>query len=216
MKKSKIKYENILLVIFSIIFIILIFVIGISAKKLLEEFKGSSYSGIQVVDEMEEYGYQLAENNTEYFQKLYYELKDLLNGSHDEDFEEAYAKLVAQLFVADFYDLNSKLDKTNVGGTQFVWESYQESFKNFATDSTGIYYYVENNVDGTRTQKLPEVTEVNVENIETIQYSKAGVEDELAYQIEVTITYKTNLGYPTHCLLVLLHNDKKLEVAEME
>lgn len=215
-QKSKIKYDNILLVICISIFVLLLIVVGIMATGLIKDLKGGKSQSVEIVDQMKDYGYHLTDNNSDYFKKLYYELKDLIEKKDQEDFEKKYASLVAKLFVADFYDLNSKLDKTDVGGIQFVWKSYQEEFKNFATDPTGIYYYVENNVYGKRTQQLPSVKEVEVESIESINYSEKDLKDENAYRITVSISYKKDLGYAESCTLTLLHNENKLEVIEMK
>ena len=217
-KKPKLKYDNILLVIFVSIFILVSIITAVMAIKTLKKFKGKSTTPTvtEVVDQMKVHGYQLKQNNTKYFEKLYYELKELLNDRKSENFEEEYAKLVAQLFVADFYDLDSKLDKTDVGGVQFILESHRETFKNFATDSKGIYYYVENNIDGKRTQKLPSVKEVTVKNIESIHYSKENVEDMKAYRVTLSISYKEDLSYPSTCTVTLLHNQEKLEIIAVE
>ena len=215
-KKCKIKYDNLCLLIFSLLALLLLAIILFMVIHLIKDLKGEKGEENKVLAEIVDYGYQLKENNTEYFKKVYYELNDLLQKEKEEGFEEEYAKKVSQLFVADFYDLNSKLDKTDVGGVQFVWKDYQESFKNFTTEQTGIYYYVENNVYGNRKQKLPAVKEVTVESIDKIRYSKEKVMDENAYEVKVSITYEQSLGYPTHATLILLHRDKLLEVIEMK
>lgn len=215
-KKCKIKYDNLCILGFSFIAVVLLIVIATMTIHLIKGLKGSDKEENKVLAEIVDYGYQLKENNTEYFQKMYYQLDDLLQKEKDENFEEEYAKMVAQLFVADFYDLNSKLDKFDVGGVQFVWEDYREDFKNFATESTGIYYYVENNAYGKRTQALPQVKEVTVDSIEKIRYSKEDIADENAYQVEVLISYEKDLGYPRKCSVTLLHRDNRLEVIEMK
>ncbi len=211
-KKSKWKYDNIALVICSILAVLLIGISCVLTVGIFKDLKGTKEA--KVVANIEKYDYQLTERNTKYYKSLFNQLKELLNEESVD--EEEYAKLVSQLFVTDFYDLESKLDKTDVGGVQYVWEDYRETFKNFATDNTGIYYYLENNVDGKRKQSLPTVTEVTVDSISPIQYSKGKVSDDKAYEVKVTITYKKNLGYPQQCVLKLIHNGDKLEVAEMK
>lgn len=216
-KNKKIKYDNVLLIGFISIFFLLLVITGVLVVNVIKDLKGSKASVVEIVDKMDEFDYQLTGNNTSYFKELYYDLKELLKEQDREDFDEEYAKLVSQLFVADFYDLNSKLDKTDVGGVQFVWEDSRENFKNFATDSkTGVYYFVENNVYGKRTQELPSVTKVEIESIEQITYSEDGFEDDSAYKVVVSISYQKDLGYPKSCELILLHNQKKIEVIEMK
>lgn len=214
-KNKKVKYDNILLVVFLSIFVLFLIITGVMAVKLIKDLKGKKAPTIEIVDKMEDFDYQLTGNNTDYFKSLYYDLKDLLTKKKDENFDEEYAKLVSQLLVTDYYDLNSKLDKTDVGGVQFIWKDKQESFKNFATDPTGPYYYVENNVYGKRKQELPSVKKVEVEDIKKVAYDKEGFKDTDAYKVVVIVTYQKDLGYPTRCELTLLHNQDKIEVIEM-
>lgn len=216
-KNKKIKYDNILLISFISIFVLLLIVTGFMAVHLIKDLKGNKSNTVEVVDKMDDFDYQLTGNNTSYFKELYYQLKELLKDTDKENFEEEYAKLVSQLFIADFYDLNSKLDKTDVGGVQFIWKDSRESFKNFATDSkTGIYYSVENNVYGKRNQELPSVSKVEIESIEKIAYSEQGLVDDEAYKVNVVISYQKDLGYSKTCELILLHNQDKIEVIEMK
>lgn len=215
-KNKKVKYDNVLLVISISIFVVFLLITGFMVCKLIKDLKGSKASNVEVVDEMDDFGYQLTGNNTDYFKSLYYDLKDLLNATKKENFDEEYAKLVSRLFAADFYDLNSKLDKTDVGGVQFIWNDKRESFKDFATDSKGIYYYVENNVYGKRKQDLPIVKKVEVETIEPTAYSKDGYQDSSAYKVVLSIQYQRDLGYPEKCELILLHNKDKIEIIEVK
>ena len=120
------------------------------------------------------------------------------------------------MFVADFYDLNSKLNKNDVGGYQFVYEGYQDTFKRFASDVNGVYYYVENNIYGDRKQDLPVVEEVSIANIENIPYAYGSISDTDAYNITVSVTYKKDLGYPKSVDLILIHSNDKIEVVEMK
>lgn len=215
-KNKKLKYDNVLLVVFLSIFILLLIIIGFLTVKLINDYKGKKEPTVEVIDKMDNFDYQLTGNNTSYFKKLYYELKDLLSSDKKESFDEDYAKLIARLFVADFYDLNSKMDKTDVGGVQFIWQDKRESFKDFATDSKGIYYYVENNLSKTRKQELPSVKEVEIKDIKMISYEKGNYKDANAYQITISISYQKDLGYPTQCELILLHNKEKIEIVEMK
>ena len=215
-KNKKVKYDNVLLVTSISIFVVFLLITGFMVGKLIKDLKGNKESNVEVVDKMDDFGYQLTGNNTDYFKSLYYDLKDLLNATKKENFDEEYAKLVSRLFVVDFYDLNSKLDKTDVGGVQFIWNDKRESFKDFATDSKGIYYYVENNVYGKRKQDLPSVKKVEVETIETTAYSKDGYQDSSAYRVVLSIQYQRDLGYPEKCELILLHNKDKIEIIEVK
>lgn len=216
MKKRKINYSNVIITGLIALLVILVIVAGIMVYGIIKEtFGKGSKKEVEVVDNIEKYGYQLTENNTDYYKKLYYELKEVLNDETSETFDEEYASLVARLFVADFYDLNSKLNKTDIGGVQFVYTNYQETFKNFASDVTGIYYYVENNIYGDREQKLPIVKEVTVTEITNINYVYNDINDSNAYQVKLYIDYEEDFEYPKHATVVLIHSNNKIEVVKM-
>ena len=61
---------------------------------------------VQDVDSIEGYNYTLKDNATKYYKSLFEELKKTLEA--DEIDEEKYAELVAQMFVADFFNLDNK------------------------------------------------------------------------------------------------------------
>lgn len=214
MKKKKIKYDNV--VIFGLIglLVLLLLITGILVFGIYKDTFGSNVEGVEIVDTIDKYGYQLTENHTDYYKDLFNELKDLLSKEDYSDSE--YAKLIAKLFVADFYDLNSKLNKNDVGGYQFVYKGYQETFKKFASDVNGVYYYVENNIYGDRKQDLPVVEEVSITSIENIPYAYGSISDTDAYNITVSVTYKKDLGYPKSVDLILIHSNDKIEVVEMK
>lgn len=214
MKKKKIKYGNV--VIFGLIglLVLLLLITGILVFGIYKDTFGSNVEDVEIVDIIDKYGYQLTENHTDYYKELYNELKDLLNKEDYSDSE--YAELVAKMFVADFYDLNSKLNKNDIGGYQFVYEGYQDTFKRFASDINGVYYYVENNIYGDRKQDLPVIKEVSIESINNVPYAYGSISDTDAYSVTVSITYKKDLGYPKSVDLILIHSNDKIEVVEMK
>lgn len=214
MKKKKIKYDNV--VIFGLIglLVLLLLITGILVFGIYKDTFGSNVEGVEIVDTIDKYGYQLSENHTDYYKDLFNELKDLLSKEDYSDSE--YAELVAKMFVADFYDLNSKLNKNDIGGYQFVYEGYQDTFKRFASDVNGVYYYVENNIYGDRKQDLPVIKEVSIESINNVSYAYGSISDTDAYSVTVSITYKKDLGYPNSVDLILIHSNDKIEVVEMK
>lgn len=216
-KRKKIKYINIVLTGLVSSLIVLSLTTYIMVKGVIKSLStNSDIKEVEIVDTIKDYGYVLTENDTELFKRYYYELKELLEKkSGHEDFEENYTKLIVQLFVADFYDLNSKINKNDVGGVQFVYEPYRESFCSYASDITGIYYYVENNTYGNREQKLPIVEDVEIVSVNRTQFEHEEFKDDHAYVISVNIKYKEDLGYDKTVELILAHNNKKIEVVEM-
>ena len=67
-----------------------------------------------------------------------------------------------------------------------------------------------------RKQELPNISEVKISSIEQDKFTTKVASDDKAYYVTVDITYKKDLGYPTKSELILIHNDKKLEVAAMD
>ena len=125
-----------------------------------------------------------------------------------------YSEILAELFVIDFYDLNSKVTNTDVGGLDFVFEDIKEEF-NLAAEDT-LYKYIESDVYGERTQELPTVTNTKVTSSTTISFESERVSDENAYEVEVEISYNKDLGYPTKVNITLVHCDNKLCIVEVK
>ena len=139
------------------------------------------------------------------------ELEKTLNA--DEIDEDKYSELVAQMFIADFFNLDNKISKNDVGGKQFVYANYQSDFEKYAMES--MYKSVESDVYGDRNQELPEVTSVTVTKVKQESYKYGNNTDDTAYVYNFDIEYKDDLGYQTSGSLILIHNDRKIEVAAM-
>lgn len=204
-RKLNVKRIAILIIVLIAIAVALALIFGKPKQKKPKEEK-------KVVDKLEKYGYVLEEDQTKYYNELFQSLKEELN--KEEVNEETYATLVAQLFTSDFFTLSNKTTKADIGGVQYVLESYQDDFVKYARDS--IYHHVESDIYGDRKQELPTVTSVSVDSITQVSHSYLEEEDEEAYEINVTISYEKDLGYQTKAKLYLVHSDIKLEVVKME
>lgn len=207
MKKRKIKTWPIIILLVLVCFVVLLFCL----RDIYRSLKSKSAAAVEVLETIENYGYSLNENDSEYVETLFKDLKKEL--SKEQVDEETYASLLSQVFVADFYSLKQAVNKNDIGGTQFVYEAYQEDFQKLA--KTSIYAYVENNIYGTRKQELPMVTAVEVMKVQTTEYDTDTATDEKAYEVELFVTYETDLGYPTHVTLILIHQNNKLQIAKM-
>lgn len=166
----------------------------------------------KVVNEISEYGYQLKDNKSEAYKKLFQELKEVLES--DPVDEEAYAKLISQMFIMDFYTLNDKVAKTDVGGADFVHSEEREDFIEQAMDT--VYKYVESNLYGERKQELSTVNEVTVDQIEIVEFEYLDQTDANAYQVSVSWDYTKDLGYETEATLIVVHEENKLSIVEMD
>lgn len=167
----------------------------------------------KVVNEIKDYGYTLKSNKSSEYKKMFQELKDIL--SKDEVDEEEYVKQIGKMFVLDFYTLNDKLTNTDIGGVDFVNSNARANFIAKAEDT--MYKYVESDIYGNRSQKLPEVDEVTVKSVEVLEYTiGTNQTDTNAYQVELAWTYKEDLGYQDKVTLIFTHEDKVLSLVEME
>ena len=166
----------------------------------------------EIINKIDGYGYYLEEGTPKVYEDLYNELTKVLN--QEEIDEESYAKLIAQMLVFDFYNLNSKMSKNDVGGTQFVLESYRNNFVLQASET--VYKYIEHNVYGNRKQKLPQVSSVEVSDISTNGYKYNDIIDESAYIIKVNVSYEEDLGYPSEVVVKLVHTKLEDEKIKLE
>ena len=205
--KKRIKISAVL---YSIVIVLLI-VLGFFIKDIYKNLLASSASEVEVLSTIDEYGYYLNENDSDYFNSVYKELEKELN--NEEIDESNYAELISKLFVIDFYSVNYAVNKNDVGGKQFVYSTYVDNFVNAAKDS--IYSTVENNIYGDRNQELPIVKDVEITSVEQDLFETDDVSDEEAYYVDITITYEKDLSYPTTVSLVIVHNNDKLEIAKV-
>ena len=203
--KRKMK-KSFKILLFVVIILVLVFVGYKLTNKKTEDKK------VKVEDSLEEYGYVLNENETKYYKDLFKELKKVLNSDNVD--EEKYATLVGQLFLADFYNLDNKITKNDIGGVQFVYTPYQSDFSKFAVES--IYHYVENSLYEKRDQELPIVTSVDITNIKQTSFDYQEKTDEEAWTFNYKINYEIDLGYQTEGTMTLVHNEKKLEIVDLK
>lgn len=171
-----------------------------------------------VVDSISKYGYTINDSDTKLFKKKFYELKKVLDAKEVNN--EEYSKLVAQLFIIDFFTLDNKLTKNDIGGVQFVYENYKTTFIDKARDE--FYKYVKNNLDGSRNQSLPIVSNVTVTSIDTVNAGSVLNKDEFksitdAYEVKIDIQYKEDLGYQKSATVTVVKDgDAKFSVAKLE
>ncbi len=203
-KKSKLKKILIILIILVIIAIIGILVYNFFFKNKEEEVK--------VIKSIPEYGYDLRENETKLYKDEFEKLDDILS-KNDVDYEE-YAKEIAKLFIIDFYTLSNKQSKNDIGGTDFIKESMRDNFIEEARST--FYRYLEVESDD-RNQDLPEVSEIKSVKIEdtSFTYSDDTVDDN-AYRVTISWDYKEDFGYETEANMIIVKEDKKLYIVEMD
>ncbi len=193
-----------------IIAIIVLVILSLVGYKLL--IKKPVVKEAKKLEEITTYPYILYSDSTKLYKSTFGELKKVL-GEEIID-EQKYAELIAKLFVADFYDLNSKVTSTDIGGTEFLHRNIFDNFKLKAEDT--LYKGIESNVYGNRKQKLPSVSGFELATVKTINYDKNNIRDFEAYQVDLRWTYKEDLAYQNSASIILVHNEKLLTIVDVK
>ncbi len=197
------KYKVVLI----IIIVIIIVVASVVAFVLLN--KSTPAEPVKVVDSIDNFDYTLDDRDTELMKNTYNELKSVLS-SEEIDYER-YAQLLAELFVIDLFTMDNKVNRYDVGSTEYVYPSSVDNFKTNVEDT--IYKTMENNSNGKRRQELPEVSKIDSSDVEISTFTM-GEEDIDSYVVKLTWSYEKNLGYDTDATLTLIESDEKLYVVE--
>lgn len=205
------KKKKITLIIIILLLIVLLAIGGYFGYKTINKNK-DAIGGTVVVEKIDKHGYTLEEDAPAIYKDLFKELQKVLN-KDEVDYEE-YAKLVAQMTAVDFYNLDNKVSKNDIGGVQFIYSPYKENFVLEASET--VYKYIEHNLYKDRTQQLPVVDSSYVDSIKTEKYQYKKIKDDEAYSVNVKLTYKKDMGYPSNVVVKLLHNGDKLEVYYMK
>jgi len=172
----------------------------------------------KVVDEIKNFDYVVNENDTKLFKTTFKELKDIL--SKKEVDNKKYAETISKLFIIDFFNLNNKSSKNDVGGVQFVYNSYKTDFVDYARD--GLYKQVANSIEKKSNNNLPEVTSVKITGTDTVvpssifEHSDFANENEAnAYEIKLEWTYKNGSGFQDSAVITVVKDGNKLSIAKM-
>jgi len=210
-KRSKKKKFNkkIFVLIFIILLLLGCLILWIFLKP--EKNNNNTDSPVQIKDNMENYDYYLTDNATSYYEELYGELKKILNEDTVDD--KAFAEMIAKLFITDVFTLDNKVSSSDIGGLQFIHSKFKDDFINIA--KTTLYSSVQSNIYGDRKQKLPVVTNVEIKNTKTSTFTYKKEQYD-SYVINASISYKTDLKYPSSYKVTLIKNDKYWQVVSGE
>lgn len=191
-----------------IIFLLLIVVGGVGILYLTR--KPEKRAIIENKAVIAKYNYSLKENDSSVKEEKFNELKKILES--DEIDNNLYAQTLAEIFVIDVYDLNSKLSKYDVGGLEYIYENEKNKFKSIMQDT--LYNSVEDNTLNKRDQELPKVIGVTTEDIIKSEYE---IDDTLfpSWNIKIKIDYKKDLGYDNYVLVTVIKDSEKLYVVEI-
>ena len=199
-----------LIIILLVIIVILLGVLFVS-DKLFNKDNGKE---VKIVNKIDKYGYNLKDTKTKRYHKLFDELKKILSAKEVD--EEEYVKKISEMFIYDYYSLNDKSSKTDIGGVDFV---YSGALENFLLKSEDTYYkYVESNIYGNRNQSLPTVKDIEIKEVTQDIFAYGDKTDEEAYIVEVTWDYTESefSKYQTNAKLIFIHDGDKLCLVELQ
>ena len=206
MKSRKTKRKSYTLV---IIFLIILLILGIIGFIYLN--KDEEKSVVKVERTIPGYEYTLEENEIEIYKDTFKKLESILD--EEEIDKEEYAKCISELFIIDFYTLDNKLSKNDIGGVQFVYPSIKDNYVEKARST--FYKYLE--VKENRTQELPNVSEItNTEVEKTIFKIKDTKESKEAYKVSISWEYEEDLDYEKEADLYVVEESNKLYIIEMD
>ena len=157
------------------------------------------------------YDYKISNRATDYEKQLFNQLEEII--SKELISYEEYGKVLTQIFITDLFTLKNKKSSNDIRSSQYIYKDYQETFKLMVKES--LYSNIELDLDRTREQQLPEVTEVTINSItkDIFKYNNEILDNEALF-IEATINYELDLGYPTNYKVVLVKKDNLLQVVK--
>lgn len=194
-----------------VIGVLLVGVISLGVLRIFfnnnEEDRGEANVS-NIISNITDYGYTLDDRDTDYMKDTFHELEDILSAT-EVDYN-LYANTLAKLFVIDFYTLDNKINKYDVGSLEYILSSSVDMFRQKATDT--IYRDVIDNTYRDRIQDLPEITNVTILDTEETTFT-LNEEEVSAIKVTMNYEYKEDLGYDTEGTIYFVRSANKLEVA---
>ena len=218
MKKSK-KILIILLI------IIILVIVGLF---IFNYFKNDEAKEVKTIKSIPKYGYELKENETKLYKDEFDNLDKILS-EQEIDYED-YAKQIAKLFIIDFYTLDNKISKNDIGGTEFIKDDMKDNFIEEARSTFYKYLEVQSN---NRNQDLPIVSEINDVEIENTTFvikdnkettttnsktkttTSNGTQVD-AYKVTISWDYKEDFDYEKKANMIIIKENEKLYIVEMD
>lgn len=212
-KKKKEMSNGLKIGLFTGIIIVVIAIIGIGTYKLLADTSNNETPKVLKKNEVviSGYGIYIDDSDTDLYREEFNVLRENLE-SKEINYDE-YAASVARMFIIDLYTIKNKVNKYDIGGLDFVYKKALDNYKANVTDT--IYKYVEDNTKGDRTQQLPVVNSVTVNNVEKSKYKIASEEKEYdCYKFKLSWSYSADLGYDNNGEIIVIKKDNRMYVVE--
>lgn len=191
--------------------ILIIGVLGVVAYKKI--FTKEQVKETKIISSIKKYDYHLKDNKSKKYQTYFKELSKIL--SEKEVDEEKYVSKISEMFIIDFFSLNDRSAKTDVGGVDFV---HPDVLENFLQNAENTYYKnLESNIYGNRKQQLPIVDTITIESVEKTSYSYNDTEDSNAYLVKTSWTYTEDkyADYQQNASMIFVHTKNKLYLVEL-
>jgi len=187
-----------------IIIFVLAILVSLLAFGIMKAIEKRDLNKVSIKEEIG--GYTLNSNHTEYYGELFSNLEDFQGENYDP---LEYASLIGKLFITDFYTLDNKITRNDVGGVQFVYSDYKDTFILKAKDT--VYLGLESDLYGDRDQDLPVVKKAQVIASEPTEFN----DFKEAYEISLSLSYEKDYGYPEEVTLTIVLNEEKYQVAKV-
>ena len=200
-------------IIIIVVVIITLLLLGVIVLRTLDGHQ-KEVKAVKIENSIEKYGYNLKENKPKEYKEMFKELETILKKDNVD--EKAYVEKIAEMFIYDFYSLEDKTAKTDVGGLDFVHSAALENFIKNAEDT--YYKYLESNIYDNRKQELPVVTEITIDSLEQTPFAYGEENDESAYQIKVSWNYTSSnfSDYQKEATLIFVHEGNKLSLVALK
>lgn len=195
------------IILFILIIVLTYSIGGICYVKFIDK-KEEKVTNLEVIDKFE---YTLKSNANALYKEEFNKLK--ANLTSEVINEEEYALSVAKLFIIDLYTLNNKMNKYDVGGTDFVYPLNIDNYKLNVQDT--LYKYLEDNSNNNRNQALPEVNFIEIMDYEKGTYEYNNVTFD-AYTINLKWDYVLDYEYSKSAKVIVIYENSKYYIAEVE
>lgn len=235
--KKKSKFKIVLIV------LIILIILGVGGYFGYDYYKNSLHTkkkiDVKVLDSIDNYGYSVSDRDSKLFKDEYEKLKKVLNEEEIQD--KDYAEQVARLFVIDLYTISSKINKYDVGGREYFYNTKVDMYDLKVMDT--LYANLEDDTYGDRKQDLPTVKNVTTKDINEDSYifienvtinettgakscrdgftiskndnTKCVKEVEKVYVVNLEWEYEKDMGYDDEASIVVAKEDgNRWSVAE--
>lgn len=163
---------------------------------------------VKELDSIAGYDYSLEDRDTALYKEIFKNLQEVL--SQEEIDYKSYAENLAKIYIVDLYTISNKMNKYDIGGVDFLEESARANYILKVEDT--IYRYVEDNTYGKRSQELPEVSDIDLVEIEE-EKVKVGEQSLDGFSISLSWKYVKDLGYDKEAIVKVFKRDGKLYIA---